>query len=91
MAKKNTKKEEFKNEDDSVILMSNEKLLASRAYIVCTVDNVQGGHTFTADLSKLNRLEVHGFLKIVQEQIGGLWNGIEDAELPDEEDEEEED
>lgn len=96
MAKKTAsdkEKNELSNKDDSLILISNEKLLASRAYILSTVDNVKGHHTFSFNLSGLNDLEVHGFLKLVQEQISDVWTDLEqsrEVQVQDEDEDEDE-
>lgn len=78
MAKKKVKEQT----NESILLSSNERLLSSRGYIICTVDNDKGEYSFNADLTKLNLLEVQGFLKIVQENLGDLWSSIDESQNP---------
>lgn len=74
-----------KPDAESMFLLSNEKLLSSKAYIICAVDKESGDLTFVADVTKLNKLEVHGFLKLTQEHVSDLWGSIEQSEMPPEE------
>jgi len=54
-------------EIETIFLEANEKLLASKAYILFTVDD--RGNDFYFDLSKLNSLEATGLLKIASDRL----------------------
>jgi hypothetical protein len=73
--------------NDKLFLDANEKLCAAKSYLLFTADS-SSSHSFYCDLSKLNMLELKGFLKVASERISELEYINREPDIEDEDDEE---